>query len=67
MTPNPPTGPEPDDPTHNPYSTLDGIHGTDTKSMPIVKPAGELGPPNTAEDGGTDWVEAVPGKRRVDS
>lgn len=58
----PPTPAEPADPNHLPESTLDGIHGTGSKDMPIIKAPGELGPPSTGMvPGGTTYVEAVPG------
>lgn len=58
----PPTLPKPTDPNHLSESTLDGIHGTGSKDMPIIKAPGELGPPSTGMvPGGTTYVEAVPG------
>lgn len=58
----PPTPEEPSDPNHLPESTLDGIHGTGSKDMPIIKAPGELGPPSTGMvPGGVTYVEAIPG------
>jgi hypothetical protein len=58
-TPTPdPTG----DPQHLPESTVDGLHGTGAKDLPIITQPGEPGPPNTGTfPGGTDYVEAIPG------
>jgi hypothetical protein len=58
----PPSAPEPADPKHLPESTIDGIHGTGSRDMPIIKKPGELGPPNTGMyPGGTNYEEAIPG------
>lgn len=58
-----PTPPPPDEPEAGmPRSTLDGIHGTDSKDMPIITKPGELGPPDTSLfPGGQGWEEAYPG------
>jgi hypothetical protein len=58
----PPSVPGPPEPNHLSESTIDGIHGTGSKDMPIIKKPGELGPPNTGMvPGGTSYIEAIPG------
>jgi hypothetical protein len=56
LPPHEPSLPPPSTLPEFPRSTLDGIHGTDSNPMPILRPPGDLGPYGTHEIAPGVWM-----------